>query len=124
MLAAALLMALPLASAQQARASRTEVRYLGGFQPDACRYPPEARRQGISACCLMDLDIGADGRVLKSAGECTDPVFLEPTRRCLTVQQFIPATQNGAPIQAHHRMEYEWRATGQRENLCKRLRTS
>src|SRR5262245_47402211 len=60
--------------------------YVGGFHPESCRYPREQRRNRVSGCCIMDLDIGADGRVLASSGMCTDPAFLEPTRLCMTAQ--------------------------------------
>lgn len=113
-------LALP-ALPQAATSSKTEARFLGGFQPDACRYPREARRQGISACCMMDLDIGADGRVLKSDGECTDPSFLLPTQRCLAAQSFMPATVNGRPVRSLQSLEYEWRAEGQVTSLCRKL---
>jgi hypothetical protein len=101
--------------------TKTEARYVGGFSPDACRYPTEARRRGLSACCLMDLDIGADGRVLMARGECTDPAFLAPTQRCLAAQSFVPATLNGQPVRALQSLEYEWRAEGQTTSLCRKL---
>ena len=69
----------------------------------------------------MDIDIGADGRVLKSEGECTDPSFLVPTQRCLAVQSFVPATVNGQPVRSLQFLEYEWRATGQTTSLCRKL---
>lgn len=104
---------------------KTEARFVGGFNPDACRYPGEQRRKGISACCIMDLDIGADGRVLKSDGSCTDDAFLMPTQRCLAAQAFVPATANGQPVRAPHTLEYEWRANAPSQgSLCRRLKTS
>jgi hypothetical protein len=70
----------------------------------------------------MDLSIDASGRVTSADGVCSDPVFLEPTKVCLAVQSFIPATRNGQPVPAAHHMEYEWRANAPSEgNLCKRL---
>ena len=103
----------------------TEAQFTGGFHPQACRYPPTARAAGLSGCCQMDLDIGAKGEVLKADGACSDPVFLEPTRLCLTVQHFIPATKNGQPVRSMHHMEYEWRATGPVDrSLCQKLKTS
>lgn len=97
----------------------------GGFHPGACGYPKSARAAVLSGCCAMKLAIGADGEVLKAEGECTDPVFLEPTRRCLTVQKFQPARRGGRPVQANHQMEFEWR-TGPPpgENLCRKLLNS
>jgi hypothetical protein len=117
---AAVLASLALPASAQLK-SRTEARYIGGFSPDACRYPTEARRRGISACCLMELDIAADGRVLTSSGECTDPSFLAPTQRCLAAQNFMPATLNGQPVRALQSLEYEWRAEGQTTSLCRKL---
>jgi hypothetical protein len=103
----------------------TEPRYRGGFDPRACRYPKEARAASLSGCCRMNLEIDAGGRVLKIDGVCSDPVFLEPTRRCLSAQVFVPAMRGGKAVPAAHRMEYEWRATSPtQENLCKRLQMS
>src|SRR5262245_9567654 len=73
-------------------AGKQRAQYVGGFHPEECRYPVEQRRAHISACCIMDLDIGADGRVIASDGTCTQPGFLEATQRCMTAQRFIPAT--------------------------------
>jgi len=113
-------------SAGQAPAgAKQKAQYVGGFHPDAFRFPTEERRARISACCIMDLDIGADGRVLASDGTCTHPAFLEPTRRCMTAQRFVPATLNGQPVRAQQSMEYEWRAEGPApRSLCAPLRTS
>lgn len=70
----------------------------------------------------MDLEIDDQGRVKKSSGQCTDPVFLEPTRSCLSIQMFVPATRNGRPVSAVHHMEYEWRSWQPHErNLCRKL---
>jgi hypothetical protein len=124
-LAVALLAGLSLHAAAQGPSPKTEARFVGGFKPDACRYPSEQRRQGISACCIMDLDIDADGRVLKSDGSCTDAAFLLPTQRCLAAQDFVPATANGRAVRAPHTLEYEWRANAPSDgSLCKRLKTS
>src|SRR5690606_31856479 len=112
-------------AAAQTPGPKSEARFVGGFNPDACRYPVEQRRQGISACCIMDLDIDANGRVLKSDGSCTDDAFLMPTQRCLAAQAFLPATANGRPVRAPHTLEYEWRANAPSQgSLCKRLRVS
>ncbi len=125
-LAAALVACLSAHAAAQAPATRqTEARFLGGFNPDACRYPKEQRRAGVSACCIMDLDIDAHGRVLKSDGSCTDAAFLLPTQRCLAAQSFLPATANGRAVRAPHTLEYEWRANAPSDgSLCRRLKTS
>lgn len=104
---------------------KTRAQFVGGFHPDACRYPVRPRRDGISACCIMDLDIGADGRVLTSEGHCTHPDFLGPTQRCLAAQSFMPATVNGQPVRALQSMEYEWRSwDGSGAGLCQKLKTS
>ena len=76
---------------------KTEAQFAGGFRPDECRWPREARRQQLSGCCQMDLQIDATGRMVAGDGVCSDPMFLEPTLRCLAAQDFIPATRNGAP---------------------------
>lgn len=103
----------------------TEARYAGGFRPDACRWPREARAKQLSACCQMELEIGADGRLIRGDGECTDPMFLEPTLRCLAAQDFVPATRNGVAVADLHHLEYEWRATTPPgRDLCNKLKTS
>jgi hypothetical protein len=104
--------------------AKTEARYAGGFRPDQCRWPREARRLQMSACCHMDLEIDAKGRMVKGDGVCTDPMFLEPTLRCLAAQDFVPATRNGMPVSDLQRLEYEWRATKPAGDLCNKLRTS
>ena len=112
---------------QGGRASgETEAQFLGGgFGERECTYPKKARAVQLSGCCEMELEIGSQGEVLKAEGTCSDPVFLEPTRRCLSVQRFVPATRNGQPVQARQHLEYEWRATiPSKTNLCKPLRTS
>jgi hypothetical protein len=113
------------AGAQDAGGAKRKAQYLGGFRPDECRYPPEHRRNLVSACCVMELDIDATGHVLASEGVCTHKDFLAPTQRCLAVQRFAPATQNGHPVRARQSLEYEWRANSPApESLCKKLRTS
>jgi hypothetical protein len=103
-------------------AIQTSPVFLGGYNPDACRFPPEARRAGISGCCEMDLEINADGLVTKIDGICSDPIFLEPTRRCLAVLGFAPATRSGRPVASPHHMQYEWRANAPSQgSLCRRL---
>ena len=125
-IAAALLAGLMVnASAQDAGAAKRKAQYLGGFRPDECRYPPVHRRNLVSACCVMELDIDATGHVLASEGVCTHKDFLAPTQRCLAVQRFAPATENGHPVRARQSLEYEWRANSPAtESLCKKLRTS
>ena len=122
---AAVLAALGAHAGAQAPAAKTVARFIGGFYPDACRFPAEQRRNHVSGCCIMDLDISADGKVLASDGICTDPVFLAPTQRCLAAHSFAPATVNGQPVRARQTMEYEWRAEGPAPaSLCKPLRIS
>lgn len=112
-------------SAQQVKPGETEARYLGGYDPRACGYPRAARSAALSGCCQMDLSIDAKGRVVKAEGECSDPIFLEPTKRCLSFQAFMPATRYGQPIASVHHLEYEWRASiPSKENLCHKLKTS
>jgi len=114
-----------LAQTPAAKGDRTEARFAGGFRPDACRWPREARLKQISACCQMDLEIDASGRMVRGDGECTDPMFLEPTLRCLAAQEFVPATSNGRPVSDLQHLEYEWRATTPPgHDLCARLKTS
>jgi len=124
-LAAVGLGAAGLAQTPSASSGKTEARFAGGFRPDACRWPHEARRKQISACCQMDLEIDASGRMVRGDGECTDPAFLAPTLRCLAAQDFIPATRNGKPVSDLQHLEYEWRATTPpSHDLCARLKTS
>lgn len=104
---------------------KIEAQYAGGFRPDACRYPRPAREKQLSGCCQMDLEIGPDGSVLRADGVCSDPIFLEPTVRCLSAQGFVPATRNGQPVRDLQHLEYEWRATTpSKVNLCNKLKTS
>jgi hypothetical protein len=110
---------------RSAGAQKTRAQFMGGFHPDACRYPVAPRRAGISACCIMDLDISADGHVLASEGTCTHPDFVIPTQRCLAAQSFLPATVNGQPTRALQSIEYEWRSwDGSGKDLCQKLKTS
>ncbi len=111
--------------AQTTPKAKTEARYAGGFRPDACRWPREARQKQLSACCQMDLEIDASGRMIRGDGQCTDPMFLEPTLRCLAAQDFVPATRNGQPVRDLQHLEYEWRATvPPGRDLCNALKTS
>jgi hypothetical protein len=112
-----------LSSAALAQSAvQTKPVFLGGYNPDACRFPPEPRRAGLSGCCEMDLEIDANGRVTKIDGVCSDPLFLEPTRRCLSVLGFAPAKRYGQAVASPHHMEYEWRANAPSQgSLCRRL---
>ena len=114
-----------LAQTASSPGKKTEAQFAGGYRPDACRYPKPAREKQLSGCCQMDLEIGPDGGVLSADGVCSDPVFLEPTVRCLTAQEFIPATRNGQPVRDLQHLEYEWRVTTLfKTNLCNKLKTS
>jgi hypothetical protein len=104
--------------------AKTEAQFGGGFRPDACRWPKGARAKQLSACCQMDLQIDAEGRMVDGDGECTDPSFLEPTLRCLAAQDFIPATRNGQRVADQQHLEWEWRATTPAGELCNKLKTS
>ncbi len=111
--------------AQTPGGAKTEARFAGGFRPDACRWPKTARAKQLSACCQMNLEIDASGQMTGGDGECSDPMFLEPTLRCLAAQSFIPATRNGRPVSDRQHLEYEWRATTPPgRNLCDPLKTS
>ena len=110
--------------AQTGAKARTEARFAGGFRPAACRWPQGARARQASACCQMDLQIDAGGRMIKGDGVCTDPSFLEPTLRCLAAQDFVPATHNGRAVADLQHLEYEWRATTPAGELCNKLKTS
>ena len=103
---------------------KTDAQFAGGFRPDECRWPVEARRQQLSGCCQMDLEIDAKGRMVAGDGVCSDPMFLAPTLRCLAAQDFVPATRNGMPVPDSQHLEYEWRATKPSGNLCAKLKTS
>ena len=72
----------------------------------------------------MDLEIDATGRMIGGDGVCSDPMFLEPTLRCLAAQDFIPATRNGVAVSDLQQLEYEWRATQPSGNMCSKLKTS
>ena len=111
--------------AQTGATAKTEARFAGGFRPDACRWPKGARANQVSACCQMNLEIDAQGRMTKGSGECTDPSFLEPTLRCLAAQDFVPATRNGVRVSDLQHLEYEWRATTPPgRDLCDTLKSS
>jgi hypothetical protein len=104
--------------------AKTEAQFAGGFRPDACRWPKGARAKQLSACCQMDLQIDAQGRMVDGDGECTDESFLEPTLRCLAAQDFVPATRNGQRVADQQHLEWEWRATTPAGELCRKLKTS
>jgi hypothetical protein len=107
------------------RAGDAAPQFLGGYHARACAYPKAAREAALSGCCAMTLEIDAQGHVTKASGTCTDPVFFEPTRRCLSTQAFSPARRGGKPVKATHEMEYEWRANAPSPgNMCKRLGVS
>lgn len=72
----------------------------------------------------MDLEIDAAGNMVRGEGVCTDPMFVEPTLRCLAAQDFIPATRNGVAVPDLQMLEYEWRATTPSGNLCAKLKSS
>jgi len=110
-LGAAGLGAVGLAQTASAPGAKVEAKFAGGFRPDACRWPRAARKAQLSGCCQMDLDIDAAGNMVRGDGVCSDPMFLEPTLRCLAAQTFIPARRNGQAVPDQHHMEYEWRAT-------------
>jgi hypothetical protein len=122
--AAAGLTAASLAQTSTAPKAKTEAQFAGGFRPDACRWPRGARAKQLSACCQMDLEIDAQGRMVRGDGECTDPSFLEPTLRCLAAQDFVPATRNGQRVADQQHFEWEWRATTPAGDLCSKLKTS
>ena len=114
-----------LAQTASTPGKKTEAQFAGGYRPDACRYPRPARDKQLSGCCQMDLEIGPDGSVLSADGVCSDPIFLEPTVRCLVAQDFVPATRNGQPVRDLQHLDYEWRATTpSKTNLCNKLKTS
>jgi hypothetical protein len=104
--------------------AKTEAQFAGGFRPDACRWPKGARAKQLSACCQMDLQIDAQGRMVDGDGECTDESFLEPTLRCLAAQDFVPATRNGQRVADQQHLEWVWRATTPAGELCRKLKTS
>ncbi len=110
--------------AQTSPRARTEAQFAGGFYPDACRWPREARAQQLSGCCQMNLEIDASGRMVAGDGICSDPMFLAPTLRCLAAQDFIPATRNGVAVSDLQHLEYEWRATKPSGDMCNKLKTS
>jgi len=110
--------------AQTPSVRKTDAQFAGGFRPDACRWPAEARRQQLSGCCQMDLEIDANGRMVAGDGVCSDPMFLAPTLRCLAAQDFVPATRNGIAVPDFQHLEYEWRATTPSGNMCAKLKTS
>ena len=117
--------AVGLAQTTSTPGNKTEAKFAGGFRPDACRWPRGARAKQLSACCQMNLQIDAQGRVVDGDGECTDPSFLEPTLRCLAAQDFVPATRNGQRVADLQHLEYEWRATTPPGyDLCSRLKNS
>lgn len=119
------LAAASLAQTTTAPKAKTEAQFAGGFRPDACRWPKGARAKQLSACCQMDLQIDAQGRMTAGEGECTDPSFLEPTLRCLAAQEFVPATRNGQRVADQQHFEWEWRATTPPGyDLCNRLKSS
>ena len=46
----------------------------------------------------MNVEITSKGRAGKMSGECTNEVFLAPSRLCLAPQSFLPALKKGKPV--------------------------
>jgi hypothetical protein len=63
-----------------------------------CEYPSRALREGVEGCCRMNVEITSKGRAGKMSGECTNEVFLAPSRLCLAPQSFLPALKKGKPV--------------------------
>jgi hypothetical protein len=118
-----------LAQTASTPGKKTEAQFAGGYPARRCLPLSQSRRgdQQLSGCCQMDLEIGPDGsRMLSCRWRLfSDPIFLEPTVRCLVAQDFVPATRNGQPVRDLQHLEYEWRATTpSKTNLCNKLKTS
>ena len=66
--------------------AKTEAQFAGGFRPDACRWPKGARAKQLSACCQMDLQIDAQGRMVTSSGyPLSAGITLPPETTSITV---------------------------------------
>ena len=83
---------------------RQPARPQGGF---ALRYPDASRRRGESGVVLVRATVGIDGRcklaeLERSSGyPALDAAALEAVRSA----RFVPATENGRPIEARNRFE-------------------
>jgi hypothetical protein len=115
----ALLASLAGASSAQQGAGVTPPELSSGNRLGACIYPQAARDIALSGCCAMHVSIDVAGNVVASSGECSDPIFYEPTRRCLAAQKYRPAMQNGHPVASPYDLDFEWRASKPpKENPC------
>jgi TonB family protein len=73
------------------------------------RFPPEAQAQGLAGTVVMEVDIGADGkvmdaRVVQPAGHGFDEAALEAVRRF----RFSPAEVDGQPAPVRIQYAYEF----------------
>ena len=114
-----------VAQTPSAPKAKTEARYAGGFRPDACRWPREARQKQMSACCQMDLEIDANGCMV--GARASAPIRCSSSRRCAASPRRSscrpPAT--ASPVSDLQHLEYEWRATTPPgRDLCNKLKTS
>lgn len=46
----------------------------------------------------MKVEVAADGSARVADGQCTDDIFLQPSRLCLAPQAYRPALRNGKPV--------------------------
>jgi hypothetical protein len=57
----------------------------------------------------MKVAIRPDGQAGAMSGQCTDPIFLEPSRACLTPQTYLPALKRGRPVRSTGEIVVEYR---------------
>ena len=66
---------------------------------DGLEYPVELRSQGIEGTALVEVYVGADGRVLQSTVlEATHDAFAEAALATVEQSTFLPATRDGEAI--------------------------
>lgn len=63
-----------------------------------CQYPDAAWLANLEGCCRMRVQVAADGAARVLDGQCTDDVFLAPSRSCLSPQSYWPARKNGRTV--------------------------
>ena len=63
-----------------------------------CQYPDSAWQANLEGCCRMRVEVASDGAARVLDGQCTDNVFLLPSRMCLSPQSYWPAYKNGKAV--------------------------
>jgi TonB family protein len=71
-------------------------------------YPEEAQRKGIRGCAIVDVLIGADGKVAEMTPFSGDPLLTKALMEAIRDWEFIPASEDGKYVQSRMRMMNEF----------------